>query len=240
MKIIKHNAKIVFITVITLMIASCNGFGPIKGNGKVVKQEKEVSEFNKINFEGAFNVFISQGEQTKLTIEADENLQDYVVAKIKNKKLSIKTKRNLSPSKEINIYLTVKTFDGIESSGAVIIKSLGKLNADKLSLDMSGASNIALDINCVELRTNITGSSTMKLIGAASFADFDVSGSSEINNFEMIFDDLKLKVKGSSKVKVNVLTKLDVSLTGSGEIEYMGTPDVKKEISGSGSVTKLF
>ena len=56
----------------------------------------------------------------------------------------------------------------------------------------------------------------------------------------MLFDYMKLKTKGSVKAKVNVITQLDVSVTGAGDVEYLGTPEVKKEISGSGTVNKIF
>ncbi len=240
MKLISNFNKIILIAIIALVAASCNGFAPLKGNGTIVKSDKEVKDFSKVSFEGAFNVFISQGEQTKLAIETDENLQEYIVAKVKSNKLTIKNKRNLSASKGINIYLTVAKIEEIDAAGAVIIKSDSKINADKLAIDLSGACNLTLDVNCVELHADMEGYTTMKLVGAASVADISASGSAEIYNFDMLFDYMKLKTKGSVKAKVNVITQLDVSVTGAGDVEYLGTPEVKKEISGSGTVNKIF
>ncbi|MEI6123312.1 MAG: head GIN domain-containing protein [Bacteroidota bacterium] len=240
MKINMYVFKFIVITLITLFTASCNMFPPKKGSGTIIKTDKELAAFTKISLEGAFNVFISPGEKAAITIETDDNLQQYITAKVRSNKLTIKTKRDLLPSKEVNIYLTVANIESIEASGAVIVKSNGKISADKFALDLSGASNVALDINCVDFNAEMNGSSKMKLIGAASMGNINVSGASDMYNFDMLFDNLKLKIKGAAKAQVNVITQLDVTVMGAGEVLYMGTPDVKKSISGGGKVDKVF
>ena len=66
------------------------------------------------------------------------------------------------------------------------------------------------------------------------------SGACDVDNSQMVVDNMDLKVSGAGSVKVNVLTKLDVKVSGTAEVEYLGAPEVHKEITGAGSVNKIF
>jgi len=230
-----------FITSVSLLIASCNFMGAIKGNGKIVSVDRELNgEFAKVEIEGTYTLNISQGTTPKLRIETDENLIPYIETKVKNHKLIVKNKRRISSAKDIIINLTIGTITDLEASGAVLVRSAGKINFDKFNMELNGASNVLMEMNCVEFNAECNGSSTLKLIGAASDSKIEVSGACDIDNQQMIVENMNLIVNGGAKVIVNVLTKLDVKVNGAAQVEYLGAPEVHKEISGAGSVEKIF
>jgi hypothetical protein len=231
----------VLFTSVTFFFGSCNFLNPIKGNGKIVKVDQELkSEFTSVEIEGVYTLHLSQGTTPQLSIESDENLIEFIDTKVKNHKLIIKNKKKISSSKDINIYLTINSITKLEASGAVLVRSDGKINFDTFTLVLNGASNVLMELNCFAFNAECNGSSTLKLMGAASDADINVKGAGDIDNQQMVVENMKLTVEGGAKVIVNVLKKLDVKVMGAAEVEYLGEPEVHKEISGAGSVNKIF
>lgn len=224
-----------------LLITSCNYLKPIEGNGKIVKVDKDISEdITYVEVGGNISVTLIQDSLSKLSIETDENLIEFIDIKVSQQKLIIKNKRKLLPVKCISIYLTVGNLKQMDLSGAVVLRSAGKINFDTFKMELSGASNVLMDLNCFTLNASCSGSSTLKLIGASTDVELNVSGACEIDNSQMIVENMKLKVSGASQAKVNVLNKLDVKASGAAKVEYLGTPEVTKAISGAGSVEKIF
>ena len=224
-----------------LIGTSCNYLKPVEGNGKVVKIDKDISDdITYVEVEGNLSVTIRQDSLSKVSIETDENLVDYIDIKVSHQKLIIKNKRKLLPVKGINVYLTVGSLRQMDLSGAVVLRSAGKINFDTFKMKLSGASNVLMDLNCFTLDATCSGSCTLKLIGAANDVDMDISGACEIDNSQLIVENMNLEVSGATYAKVNVLNKLDVKATGAAKVEYLGTPEVTKKISGAGLVEKIF
>ncbi len=241
MKTKSYFIVLMFVVAVILLNTSCNYVKPIEGNGKFVKVDRELQgAFSSVEASGNFNVVLTQDSLPKLSIETDENLIEYIDTRVKNHKLIIKTKKNLNSAKGITVYVTIGQLKKMELSGAVILRSASKINLDAFTMELSGASNVAMDLNCYVLSTDCSGSCTLKLIGAASDAEIETSGACDIDNSQMVVENMNLTVSGAGKVKVNVLTKLDVKVSGAGEVEYLGAPEVHKEISGAGSVNKIF
>ena len=73
-KLLLLPASILFSTL--LLRAQDNDKVKIQGSGKLITRNVTVSSFDKIDFEGVFNVILKQGGKEDLKIEADDNLQD--------------------------------------------------------------------------------------------------------------------------------------------------------------------
>jgi hypothetical protein len=63
--------------IILLVIVSCNVIGEI-GSGNVIREERKLSSFNKIEVSGAFDVKLIQGTSTSVVVEADDNLMPLI------------------------------------------------------------------------------------------------------------------------------------------------------------------
>ncbi|MEL6194478.1 MAG: DUF2807 domain-containing protein, partial [Bacteroidota bacterium] len=56
----------------------------VRGNGEVVRQNRNIDGFEAVAVGGAFNVYISQGSDYKVTVEADENLLDHISTEVRD------------------------------------------------------------------------------------------------------------------------------------------------------------
>jgi len=234
------NLLLVIFVTLSFTFTSCNFSREVKGNGKIIKKEFQIKDFDKIELGGYYNVILLQGDKAKLEIETDENLMGYIEARVSSKTLKLKNKRNIIASRNINVYLTFNKLEELTVSGYVVVNSGDRLNFDKLNLFVSGNSEMTMNINCVALKTEFSGNCNIRLFGTSLTADMNASGSATIDAIEFFIDDLKLNMSGSSVSKVNAISKLNMNVSGSAQVEWYGSPEVKQTVSGSGIITKMY
>ena len=104
----------------------------IKGDGNVVKQERDVSNFKGIDVGGAFKVFLTQGDTEKLVLEADQNLMDVIETDVRAGVLRIKTSEDINNATELNVYITFKDLNELDISGACDLMGENKFKLDDI------------------------------------------------------------------------------------------------------------
>ena len=184
MKNIKINLTgiLVLVFLLTTSFASgCMMGSGIRGNGDVVKEERNIEAFDEIQISGAYTVYLTQGNTEKLVIEADENLIDLIITKVVDGKLKIYNKEDFRDPQKLDIYLTFVDIDELSASGAVEIESMNKFTLNELSLDASGATEIFLNIELKELNAELSGASEFEIVGFAKEVDIEISGASELD-----------------------------------------------------------
>lgn len=237
--------KLSFLIVITCILFSC-GFSlyekPIKGNGKVVTKNISIQDYSKLELQVPANVIYEQKESAApfLSIEIDENLQQYISAKVINGSLVIKTTNNLS-SRKFNIYTNSKSLQEAKttSSGSVEIK--GMLSSPNLVLATQSSGSIkASDVNTSSAAIVVSGSGSVSMnkINAKNFS-LNLSGSGSFKADIINSSDEKITVNGSGSVKIGSSNSqnLALALSGSGGAQIGGTvSDASITTTGSGSV----
>lgn len=95
--------KLCFTTVaLTLLLSTSNAqFWGEKGNGNVKKQDREIASFSSISSSSGINVYLMQGDKESVTVEADENLLDLIVTRVKGDELIIKTEDPIRRAKDL-------------------------------------------------------------------------------------------------------------------------------------------
>ena len=230
---------VIFISMLfasTALMGSCIEITGVKGDGNVVKEDREVSGFTSLEVSGAFEVFLYQGKTESLTVEADKNLMELIVTEVKGDKLRIYTKENIKKATELNVYLTFEELEMIDISGAVSIEGEGVFEFDELHLDGSGASEINMEMNVSSLHADFSGASEIELSGTAGSASFDISGASEIDALDFKISHCELDVSGAAEAKVHVIDMLEVNVSGAASVRYKGDPRVSQDVSGAGSI----
>ncbi|MCD4724038.1 MAG: DUF2807 domain-containing protein [Bacteroidales bacterium] len=222
----------------TGMMGSCILIGGEKGDGNVVKEERTVSGFTSLEVSGAFNVFLYQGKSESLTVEADQNLMEFIITEVKGDKLEIYTKGTIRKATKLNIYLTFEELEMIDISGAVSLVGEDKMIFHELNLDGSGATEIDLIMDVELLEADLSGASEINLSGEAKFVSLELSGASEISAFDFKVVHFELDVSGAADANIYVTENLDVEISGAASVRYKGSPHVNSEISGAGSIKR--
>ncbi len=237
----KWFALVTLMVVLALGIQGCN-VKIVRGSGKVVKEEREVSGFDSIKLTGMSNVYVELGDEETLIIEAEDNLLKHLKNDVKGKTLEIGTKKdvNLRPKEDIDFYLTVKQLDSLEISGSGDIR-LPDWLAGSLTIDISGSGDVGLDsLSANWLDVEISGSGRVDIDGGqVKKQDININGSGDYRARDLESSRAEVRISGSGEATLWVLDELEVNISGSGDVYYAGDPHLDDDVSGSGDIESL-
>lgn len=211
----------------------------VRGNGEVVRQNRNIDGFEAVAVGGAFNVYISQGSDYKVTVEADENLLDHISTEVRDDVLYIKSKRNIRNAEKLNVYVRMGELSLISSSGASDVYAETDLESENLELSSSGSSDIKLGVVKAEsVKIKISGASDVRMSGSAEEVQIQVSGSGDFKGYEFKTLRGKVSVSGAGDAYVHVTESLTASASGSGDVRCKGQPQKRSvNVSGAGDVS---
>jgi hypothetical protein len=217
-----------------------------KGNGNVIKQERDVAVFDAINVGCAINLFISQGDMQTVSVETDENLQNRIKTKVSNGELILSCD-NIRNATKMDVYVTVQKLYKLDANGAAIVKGQSQITSDNIKILASGASKITLDIvskslfcdasgaskanltvKADEVTDEVSGAANLKITGIAAKHKTDVSGAGNLKSMEFVTDNTDAEVSGAGNASVMARKQLKVDLSGAGSLTYFDNSEVKK------------
>lgn len=226
-----------------IIFSSCREvFGKrIRGNGAVKTESRSVGQFNSVHVSGSIDVYVRQDSITSVKVEADENLLEYVIVENDGGTLEIHQKQgiNLKPSRSIKVYVSGNAFRHFKASGACDIFGENKITSDeKISIDLSGASDIKMELKAPGVDAELSGAGTITLRGETKDFTVDGSGSTDIKCYELLAENVNVKLSGAGDAQVFASVKLDVKVSGAADIKYKGNPVISQQVSGAGGVKK--
>jgi hypothetical protein len=209
-----------------------------RSTGNFIKEARSVSNFSKLDIGGAFKVYLSQGDQEKLEIEADTKEMSEIVTEVVGNKLKIYTKPGWGERfHDMTVYLTFKNLDYIEFSGAVEVKADKALTFNELEMDISGAAEIDMEMKAEKYTAEFSGASEITFRGSCKTGNIEISGASEFRAEDLQFEDLTIELSGASEAKVFSTKRLRIDASGASEVRYKGTPpDISIDESGASSI----
>ena len=228
---------------LTFFLSACNlniNLGE-EGNGKVVSRDRNVSEdFVEVRGSAGLDVFLTQGNENKIVVEADENLHQYIETDIENGKLHITTSENIGSSKAKKIYVTFKQLNNIEASSGADVVGNSVIKNQNLSLKSSSGANLEVEIFAQNLTAKTSSGSDIKVSGKATSLNADASSGSELDAKRLLVLNCLAEASSGAEVTVNVRETLETKVSSGGEIKYLGNPiSVNSNKSHSGSVKKI-
>jgi hypothetical protein len=211
-----------------------------RSTGSFIKEDRNVSNFSKLDIGGAFKVYLAQGDQEKLTIEADDNELKDIVTEVVGNTLKIYTKSDWNTRyHDMTIWITFKSLDHIDFSGAVEVTGEGTLNFGDLNMDVSGAAEIQMAIKAEKFDAEFSGASEVDFSGTCTKGYFELSGASDFDAQDLEFTELSIEVSGASEAKVWATGSLNIDASGASDIRYKGAPKISIDESGASSVKPL-
>jgi len=167
-----------------------SSYQTVNGNGNVVRQERPANGFYGISTSGAATLNIQPGEDYKVVVTTDDNLQDFVLAEVKSNVLNISSKQNFSPTKFV-IDIHLPELKNINITGSSNVK-ISNGNASDLKISLSGSGRIDTQNYQVQnVAVTISGAATA-IVWATNSLTGTLSGAGIIS------------YKGDPTVSVNV------------------------------------
>ncbi|MFC1711517.1 head GIN domain-containing protein [Patescibacteria group bacterium] len=216
--------------------------GDFISKGEIIGETRDVAGFDKVSISGSGLVMVKQSQEESLKIVADEKLMEYIITKVVNEELQISYKKDIPSSLMISgvkFYMTVKDLEKIILNGSAKLES-STLSANELELVISGSGRMTMNLEVENLVADLNGSGKFELEGMANQQQVKVSGSGGFYGKKLEGKEGEVTLAGSGKVEINTVDKLDISISGSGSVYYLGGPVFGEvDVSGSGGVKKL-
>jgi hypothetical protein len=214
-----------------------------RGSGNVVTETREVNDFRAIEIDYPAEVFIEQGSQESLTIEAEDNLLPNLRTRVRNGTLEISYRRengkHVNPTRTVKITIVVKDLANVEFNSAGEL-TIDGLKTDSLEVSLSGAGNLDLDqVQLKDLGVNLSGAGSMTASGTAEDLDVNISGFGDFKGAELHGQVARVNISGAGSATVWVDDDLTAGISGAGSISYYGSASVSKQISGVGGINHV-
>lgn len=192
----------------------------IKGSGISKSEPRNVAGFTEIEASGAVNLEVDAAQKDfNVTVEADDNLLQYIKTEVSGSTLKIYSEGRISPNAKLSVRVLMPAIEGLDVSGASDA-SIVNARADSLELKASGASEIIIQ-------------------GEAKELNADASGASKINAENLKVENAEVEASGASSAIVSATGDLNADASGASKILYAGEPkSVKQKASGASSVSK--
>ncbi|MEO8535226.1 MAG: head GIN domain-containing protein [Flavobacterium sp.] len=215
----------------------------IKGNGKVVSNNRSTAGYDGIKVSGFFDVDLVSGKEGTITVKAEENLQQYIKVQVEGNVLKIYTEKNanISPGigKTIQITIPFEKISNVSLSGSGDVRSKSIIKSDAFTAALSGSGNLNLDVDATTFDLAVSGSGDIVLKGNTGSLTTKLSGSGDIDAASLKAKNVDITISGSGDSKVFCSENLKARVSGSGDIEYKGDPKTRDtKVSGSGNISK--
>lgn len=235
-------ARIIIGLILSLFVTSCAfdmGFNPgKKGNGNVQEEKREVTEnFTEVSASEGISVYITQGEDFEIVVEADENILDLIATDINEDRLRIHAEENIGRATK-KVYVTLPEVTVLRTSSGAEITSKNNLSASNVELSASSGSEINIDLTAKEVDADTSSGADIRLRGSAETLYADASSGSDIRANEFMVKTCVADASSGADISVHVEESLTADASSGADISYAGDPSVKKKKSVSGSVHK--
>ncbi len=233
-------SKLTAILFVLLTTTSCmiDGFSGIRGNGDVRTEDRSISDnFSAIKVQQGINLYLTQGSDVSMTVEADDNIMDLLITEVRNGELKIYFEKNVNRATR-NVYLTANDITKIASSSGASVKSENTIRSTSLDLSSSSGSSIKLKVNAEEVKSSTSSGAEMDLYGSTEYLSAKASSGSHIDAEDLKSMNALAKASSGANIDLNVEKSLTAKASSGGDIDYVGSPrDVNKDTSSGGSVT---
>ncbi len=233
--------SILFLMLLLLTVVTTHAQDVMVVNDKNAEL-RTASGFHGIYVSHAIDLIIKQSNEEAVAVSAiDEKYRNRIKTEVKNGILRIwfdndglKWNWNMG-DKKLRAYVSVKSIDIIQASGACDVKIDGNLNGTDLKLSLSGASSFKGNLYFSRMITDQSGASDANIEGKVTELKVSVSGASDFKGFGLVTETCVADASGASDIKITVNKDLKVNASGASDIEYKGTAVISNFKTGSAS-----
>lgn len=231
--------RIAITLLLALLVSSCISFGNGKrGNGVVAEETRKVNEdFTEISASEGLDVFVTQDDDFKILVKADENIIELIATDIEDGKLRIHAIENIGRATK-SIYVSLPEITVLNSSSGADLIVKNEIKAEKLSLTASSGSDIEAEVVASEIEADASSGADIEISGQTNLFYADASSGADIKARSLQTKHCNADASSGSDISVSVSESLTADASSGADISYSGNPEVISKKSASGSVQK--
>lgn len=238
--------NILLITLLISITASAQNWGwnkrnSVKGNGDVVTQTRDVTDFTGIKACCSFDVELTPGSTFEVVVEAESNLQEYIRTEVRGRTLELgfKDDASINSTKKIRIFVTMPELELIDASSSADIVTNGVFKGERLKLESSSGSSISAQFEGGRVSADASSAGRVEVIGTADEITAEASSGANVKAGKLMAKRGDADVSSGAGIEVNVSEELKADASSGGRVRYDGNPsNVDTDTSSGGSVRR--
>lgn len=232
-----------FISLFLTIVLTTSAYGQIRlkvtGSGKVVSEERKAGYFNAVKVSSGIDVYLTQGQKESITVEADDNIHEYIVTEVRDNTLKVYSKAIIRKAEAKKVYVTIKDVKKISASSAGDVYGETLIKADELSLSASSAGDIKLKVEVTRLKCRISSSGDINLKGTADELEANLNSAGDLKAYDLKTRIADVSTSSAGDAWITVTEKLRARASSAGDIYYKGNPQqVDAHSSSAGGIHK--
>ncbi|MCM4173365.1 DUF2807 domain-containing protein [Arenibacter sp. TNZ] len=237
-------ARITITLILAILFSSCGfdiNFGNgKKGNGIVEEDHRSItSDFTLISASEGLDVYVTQGNDFQIVVEADQNVIDLIGTDVKNGTLRIHAIENIGRATK-KVYVTLPVITALETSSGAALITQNAIRAQNIELSASSGSRLQIeDLKAEKVTADSSSGADIKVVGETETLYSNASSGSGIKAENLITSKCHASASSGAGITVNVSESLIAEASSGGDIRYTGAAKVEHKKSSSGSVSKL-
>lgn len=234
--------------LVSLVLSACGNIvytgnrEKILGTGSVVEESRTVGDISSVELATIGDLHIKVGSSESLTVNAQENLQEYIETKVVGGKLTISVPGNvkLENTKPIDYYLTVTGLDSINLSSVGDIEA-PDLTAEHFSAIISSTGSLTINsLNADTLEVDINSTGNLDIAGGeVNTQNIAIDSTGNYSAEDLESDEVDVRINSTGSIAIWAKESLTVKINSTGDVKYYGSPTVDFSGSGTGKVTSL-
>ena len=234
--------RISFLLLIMISFYGCdseNGLNCFQAAGDIIQEEFDMPSFTKVVVNERVQLIIEQGDTQRVVVETGANLLNDIELSVTENRLEIINENGCNIVRDYGItkvFITVPNLREIRNSSGLPVKSIGKLvfptifllsddtdNIDQVHID--GDFDLHLESENVQVISS--GISNFTLRGTSDRAYFAFyAGDSRMDAGEFFVKDLSVFHRGTNKMIVYPIDRLEGKILNSGDVHAKNRPPV--------------
>jgi hypothetical protein len=237
----KRLTKGILLLFVATMFASCGAdlFNRIEGNRNVITEKRQIdNNFSRVKVSSGIDLYIKQGSKVSLTVEADENLHDYIMTEVNGDQLRIYVDGNIWRAKARKVYLTVTDLEELKATSGSDVYSQSILKSQDLVVSTSSGADMNIEVEADNVKSSSSSGSDLKITGTSKTHSTSATSGSSINAYGLESKEVTAKVSSGADIGVYASESIDARASSGGDIRYKGSPEkVNKKTSSGGGVS---
>jgi hypothetical protein len=246
---------IALICLISLLVMGSSCVGYIVGSGDIVSKDYDFTDFDSVEISSAFKYEINRSGSFSVKASIHENIIDRLDVTQSGKTLLVRLKPGVF-STDASVTITMPELAKLVVSGASRGSARGFKSSDTCEFEVSGASQLDLDIEAGNTKINVSGASkatgklkagdtqfevsgasTCNLSGSGGLTSIEVSGASRFDSPDFLMQNTNINVSGASRADIFTSGTLNLEVTGASTLDYSGSPILSKvNVSGASRI----
>ncbi|MBM1107005.1 DUF2807 domain-containing protein [Aurantibacter crassamenti] len=222
-----------------LFLNSCD-HESIRASGEVTSLEYSIPDYSRVKVSNAFNTYVTFSEtEESVRIEANDNIHNRIIVKRDGNSLIIRMKKltHVRGNATLNAYITTKNVDEFDMEGASRLTLENMWNVENGKIELSGASDFLGEVDANRLIIDLNGASTANIYGHVGSLHADLSGSSDLRDYDLEVERLNIDMSGASDAYLSISETIDIDASGASELNFKGAAAIThKKLSGASEI----